>query len=534
MNEALTNLDTLTKVLQRSYAMYGKRLAVRDGEATLTYDELKDRALLIAAHLRSRGVKPGDRVLLVLQNCSEYLQLEHALILAGFVRICAIPRLHASEVLQQSLDALPAIAFIDSHWLNEADPALLQQMPCPIVRVGGMPETATAALRTTEAFENFLKPTDASKSFADSQPEDLVWFMYTSGSTGKPKGVMHTQKSISNMIIKALAAMVSARPEDVALHTAPLSHFSGVIAHVISAAGGANVVMDRFSPELLFDAVSTYGITVLPVVPTQLNMLTDYLRSTPRDTSGVRIVPYAGSAIAPDRLAAARQFFGNGLIQYYGSSEVPLPVTVLAPEDHTDTINELGLPRFASAGRPPVGVDVKIVDSKDNALPTGSTGEILVRSATASRGYWQNDAASREILDPEGFIRTGDVGVIDKEGFLFIVDRSKDMIVTGGFNVYPREVENTISTLAGVREVAVVSAPDEKWGEAIVAVVAPQPNVELTLEQVQAHCRAHLAGYKLPRRLMIVDTLSKSSTGKVQKKIYAQELWGDRQRRIGG
>ncbi len=530
----LTAKTTLADILLRSYDDYAERPALRDHKEAFTYRELKQRALRIGAHLRQRGVKRGDRVLLIMNNCSEYVQLEHALILAGFVRICAITRLHASEVVQLVADAGPTHAFIEAAWLQDAGADFLQRMPCPVVTVGNRTMLDSSMSTGLEDFAAFTTPAEGEQVYEPPQPDELMWFMYTSGSTGAPKGVMHTQYSISAMILNALRAMPLARPEDVALHTAPLSHFSGVIAHVVSAAGGENVALDRFDPAMLFDAVAEHRATVLPVVPTQLNMLTDYLNANPRDTSGIRIVPYAGSAIAPERLAAAKRFFDGALLQYYGSSEIPLPLTVLAAEDHIDTRNEQGMPRFASAGRAFPGVDIKILDLDNTPLPPGSTGEILARGPTVSKGYWGNPAASQEIQENDGFIRTGDVGMFDNDGFLFIVDRRKDMIVTGGFNVYPREVENAISAMPGVTEVAVVSAPDEKWGEAIVAVITPAPGVAITLEQVQAHCRQCLAGYKQPRRLLLVDALPKGSTGKVQKRLLSQQFWGDRQRKVGG
>jgi acyl-CoA synthetase (AMP-forming)/AMP-acid ligase II len=248
----------------------------------------------------------------------------------------------------------------------------------------------------------------------------------------------------------------------------------------------------------------------------------------------VRLVPYAGSAIAPDRLEAAKTHFGDALIQMYGASEAPMPLASLPPQDHVGHVNRLGLPRFASAGRQVDGVEVQIRDLDNTVLPAGERGEIVVRTPSVTPGYWNKPEATAEILEADGFCHTGDVGVIDEDGYLFLLDRKKDMIITGGFNVYPREVENALSGMPGVAEVAVVSAPSEQWGESIVAVIAPEPGAELTLEQVQHHCRASLAGYKVPRRLDLVDALPKGGTGKVLKRELARQYWGDAERRVGG
>lgn len=431
-------------------------------------------------------------------------------------------------------DADPAYAFIEESWLRGAGSDFLTALPCPAALVGTLDGGSRDVPAGIESFESFLTPVDITRTWATPQPDDLAWLMYTSGSTGTPKGVMHTHRTITAMVKNILQVMRTANQDDVAIHTAPLSHFSGAIAHAIWAVGGTNILLERFQPAELFEEVDRYGVTVLPVVPTQLNMLTDYLREAPRDCSGIRILPYAGSAIAPDRLAAAKGYFGDALVQYYGASEVPMPITALYPEDHVGTINELGLPRFAAGGRPIEGVEISIRDADNKPLEPGAHGEITVKSPAGSPGYWRNPEATSEILEPDGFIHTGDIGVFDRDGFLYIVDRKKEMIVTGGFNVFPREVENAIMTMPAVREVAVVSMPDQKWGEAIVAVVAPKPDQELTIEQVQAYCRERLAGYKIPRHLRLMNELPKGSTGKLLKRALKEEYWGAHERKIGG
>lgn len=525
---------TLAELLHHSYRTFASRTAVTDARGSLTYAELKGRALGIANQLARKGVRPGDRVALIMNNRTEYVQIEHALALGGYARVCAITRLHNSEVAHILSDAQPACLFVEAGWLANAGTDFLAKLPCPVVLVGGRDSADSVTPTNVETFESFVSAAPSMETHRAQSPHDLAWFMYTSGSTGTPKGVMHTNRSVIAMIRNTLQVMHTAGPDDVAIHTAPLSHFSGAIAMSLFAVGGRNVLLDRFQPGELFGAVAEHCATVLPVVPTQLNMLTDYLRQHPRDLSGIRIVPYAGSAIAPERLSAAQAFFGKALVQYYGASEVPMPITALYPEDHTDAMNELGLPRFAAAGRVIDGVEVSIRDNDNKPLAPGEPGEIVVKSPAGSIGYWRNEAATNEILEPDGFVHTGDVGVFDDAGFLFIVDRKKDMIVTGGFNVFPRELENVISRMPEVLEVAVVSAPDEKWGEAIVAVVAPQPGASMSLEQVQAHCRRYLAGYKVPRQLLLMDELPKGSTGKLQKRGLKERFWGARARRVGG
>jgi acyl-CoA synthetase (AMP-forming)/AMP-acid ligase II len=525
---------TVTELLSRSYIEHADRLAVEDSRESFTYAELARRAQLIAGRLRMEGLQPGDRVLLLLDNRSEFVQVEHAIAVGHYVRVAVNTRMHAAEVTHVVQDAAPAYAFIESGWLARAGADWVAQMPCPVVEVGGTDPGMTPSAPHLPNFPDFLTGPHGDLEFPPAAPEEPVWFMYTSGSTGMPKGVVHTHRTMSAMARMIRDALPSLNHTDAAVHTAPLSHMSGAVALAVTAAGGNNVMLHQFEPKSLFDLVDEKSATVIPVVPTQLNMLTGYLRDTPRDLSSIRLVPYAGSAIAPDRLEAAKTYFGDALVQMYGASETPMPLTSLPPQEHVGHVNELGLPRFASAGRPVAGVEIQIRDLDNTVLPAGERGEIVVRSPTVSPGYWNQPAATAEILEPDGFCHTGDVGVMDDEGYLFLVDRKKDMIISGGFNVYPREVENALSDMPGVAEVAVVSAPSQQWGESIVAVIAPEPGIELTLEQVQDHCRATLAGYKVPRQLALVDALPKGGTGKVLKRELAKRYWGDAERRVGG
>jgi acyl-CoA synthetase (AMP-forming)/AMP-acid ligase II len=323
-------------------------------------------------------------------------------------------------------------------------------------------------------------------------------------------------------------------PDDVILHTAPVSHFSGCILLAGVAVGATNALAERFDAAEVIASVDAGDVTVLPLVPTQINMVVDELATRDRISGplgGLRLVPYAGSAIAPAQAARAKRALGDVLIQFYASSEAPLPVTVLQPEDHTMDLGAGGHPRLSSAGRPSRFAEVMIADDGGAPLARGEVGEILVRGPTVSPGYWRQPEATAEAFIADGWVRSGDVGYLDDD-FLYLVDRRKDMIVTGGFNVYPREVENAIVTMDGVREVAVVGAPDLRWGEAICAIVVPADGATVTAERVIDHCRKEIGGYKVPKRVELVDALPTGGTGKVDKRAIRERLWAGMERRI--
>ncbi|MFF0492435.1 class I adenylate-forming enzyme family protein [Nocardia sp. NPDC004068] len=519
------------------YRDHADRVAVVDEDGSAPrYGELEERARRAANWFAVQGVSPGDRVVLVMRNRSEFVQLEHAFALGGFVRTALGPRLRDVEVRTIVEDARPSCLVVDEFWAEAASDEFFRELSVPVVFVGfgpsdSLPRTG-ADVHRFEALLSSAPATDAELPVI--RPADLCYLLYTSGSTGKPKGVIHTHSSILANIRNTRWALGDIDDSDRAVHTAPLAHMSGTIAMAVATAGGANSLLAKFDPDQVLDMVEHRGATIVPVVPTQLNALVERLSERPRDLRGLKRVAYAGSAITADRLADAKKFFDGKLVQLYGLSEAPMPVTALAAEDHIDRLNRAGLARSAAAGRPAPGVRVRIVDADGGALPCGERGEILVDGPTNCAGYWRNDQATNELFETGGWIRTGDIGIIDDDGYLFIVDRRKDMIVSGGFNVYPREVENALATMEGIAQVAVVSAPDSMWGEAVVAVIVPRPGVVLTLEQVQDHARERLAGYKIPRRLEIREELPTGSTGKVLKRVLADEFWSGAARRVGG
>lgn len=493
----------------------------------LTYGELGARARRVARAFRSLGAEPGDRVVILSPNSCEWAESYQGLALGGQVRVGLLPRLHPAELAQIAADADPSFALVDGAWLAEHGTAWIPPQVKEIVVLGGGEPHGRIP------YEEFVASgTDDELPLPDA--EDDAWLLYTSGSTGRPKGVRVTHRTVGALIRNAREVLPVLGPGDAALHTAPISHFSGGIADVVTASGGLNVYERAFDAARVADAAQGGEITVLPLVPTMITMLLEELatRGKPAGRIGnVRVLPYAGSAIQPDRAAKARAYFGEAMQQLYGASEAQLPITTLLPGDHVETTNERGLPRLASAGKVTPHVEVEIVDADRRPVSPGTSGEIRTRGDHVSAGYWRQPETTAETF-ADGWAHTGDVGYLDENGFLFLLDRRKDMIITGGFNVYPREIENVISELHGVREVAVVGAPDDRWGEAITAFVSTEPGPTLSPEGVLAHCRAHLGGYKVPKRVVFVDELPKTGTGKIQKQLLREKLWNGLQRRV--
>ncbi len=528
---ATREVEPVGSVLRRVYESRAEAVAVRDAHRELTYGDLRARAAQLAGALSGAGVKAGDRLMMVVPNGCEWIEIDHACYMGGIGRAAILARLHPHELEVIAADAEPSIVIVDGGWLQSAGTEWIPDGIEHLVVIGEMPTTDARAV----GYDEFTASGTVDE-LPLPDPDGLSWLMYTSGTTGKPKGVVYTQRTVGAMVRNVLSEMPDVGESDVALHTAPLSHFTGAVALAIFFVGGVNATHVSFQPAAVIDAIVARDANIVPLVPTQITMLLDELRQRvaagrSTDLSGLRLIPYAGSAMAPDRVATARKLFGDVLLQFYGTTESPMPLTALQPSEHTAAPGPSGLPRLASAGNANEHVGVRVLREDGVPAAAGEPGEIAVRGPQTMPGYWRNPEATAEVLH-DGWFVTGDVGYLDADGFLFIVDRKKDMIVTGGFNVYPREVENAISPLSGVREVAVVGSPSERWGEEIRAVISLVPDAGLTEEQVIDHCRKHIAGYKVPKRVEFVDDLPKSGTGKILKREIRADLWAGRERRV--
>jgi acyl-CoA synthetase (AMP-forming)/AMP-acid ligase II len=265
-----------------------------------------------------------------------------------------------------------------------------------------------------------------------------------------------------------------------------------------------------------------------------LNLMLPDAEASGRDFSSLRTILYGGSGIAPDRLGRAVKVFGDVFVQFFGLSETPMPLSALSQHDHRFDVREAPPPRLGSAGRVNPFVELRICDDGGAELPVGEVGEIVVRGDTVMSGYWGKPAETAAMIDADGWAATGDLGRFDEQGYLYIVDRKRDMIVTGGYNVYPAEVENAIAALEEVQEVAVVGVPDDRWGESVKAVVVPRPGMRLTETDIVECCTQRLAGYKKPRSVDFVDELPKTGSGKLMRRKVREPYWEGRERSVGG
>lgn len=499
----------ITQALHRQIQRAPDTLAIIDGEVRLSWLQLGERVARFAGAVRALGLGPGDRVAILARNGAH--SIEHVLgtLWAGGVINPVNLRWTPDEMAWSLVDCDTRILIIAPEF-EPLLPEIRAKAPClrHILSLGEA--LAYVAVARRDWFDAALPVDDALR-----HNDDLAAILYTGGTTGRPKGVM---LSHANILCSAMGTLVQpgCRPGEVFLHAAPLFHIGAISGFMIALFGGCtSVIVPGFEPVVVLEAIAEHRVSDLFLVPTMLRMLLDHPRFGAVDTASVKGIRYGAAPIDDALLDRAIDAFPNArFCQAYGMTELSPTCCLLPPEDHSAGARAGG--RGRSAGRATIFCEVRIVDQEDIELPRGSVGEIVVRGPTVMQGYWNRPAETAEAVRG-GWMHTGDLGWMDTAGYVTVVDRLKDMIITGGENVYSAEVENAIATHPFVAAVAVIGRPDEQWGERVHAVIVLRPGANASAADIQAHCRGNLAGYKMPRSITFVDALPLSGAGKVLK-----------------
>ncbi|HZQ78624.1 MAG TPA: long-chain fatty acid--CoA ligase [Acidimicrobiia bacterium] len=520
-------MNTATLLLQAA-TRHPDQIAARFGERAVDYATFADRAARLGNGLRSLGLETGDRVAIVQRNGIELLETVYGALLAGLAVVPINMRLHPREIAFIANDS-GCRAIVHTGEFNAGLDSVAADMGDVRARISTAPSHGE---QDYEALLDGGKPLDRA---IDVHPEAVAWLFYTSGTTGRPKGVMWTHRTVHNLVLSYLADIYSMQPSDVVLHAAPLSHGSGTVALSAIARAAQNVILHTpsFDTATLFGLVERHGVTNIAfLAPTQIVKMLDEYEPGRYDLTSLRCIVYGGAPMYTDHLRRALETFGPIFVQVFGQGESPLTISYLSALEHVRWWQE-GHERLTSAGIPRTGIEIRIGDDDDNTLALGETGEILCRGEIVMPGYWRNPQATADTLRG-GWLHTGDVGKLDERGYLYVLDRSKDMVVSGGNNIYPREVEDVLQTHPAVAECAVIGIPDEYWGEAVHAIVCLNDGEQASAEELLAYCVAHLASYKKPRSFEFRDALPKNAYGKIMKRELREEYWGGHDRRVGG
>ena len=500
--------------LRRARRLHPDAIAASDGERAITFAEFADRVARVAGGLRDAGVQRGDRVAVLMLNSLRYFELYYAVPLAGAVIVPLNIRWNPAEIGFALSDSGTRLLVVDDYFARMA-PALRAGLPDLQFLFAGN-STCPEGMGDYEA-----RMAAASAVALDGQlpdEEDVVALFYTSGSTGGPKGVMLTHRNLYANAMQGTVAQAINR-DWVWLHGAPMFHVAdGTLAYALVMQGGRSCFLAAFDPEGFLKAVERYRVTHTFVVPAMLNAVVNHPAFDRYDTSSLRLVMYGASPMPLDLLRRAREKLRCQFAQGYGLTESSPTLTYLPPEDHVlENAGEQFAP-VKSAGRPLLGVEVRVVDPMDREVPAGDAGEIVARGDNIMKGYWNQPAITADTLRG-GWLHTGDIGMFDARGYLYILDRKKDMIKPGGENVYSPEVESMIASHPDVLEVAVIGVADERWGESIKAVVVRRPGSALTEQALMDYCRERMAHFKCPTSVDFMDALPKGGTGKVQKTV---------------
>ncbi|HWK95625.1 MAG TPA: AMP-binding protein [Pseudolabrys sp.] len=472
--------------------------AALGSRVVMTYGELALRAARLAGALRSKfKLNPGDRVAIAAKNAPDYLALLYGVWHAGLAAVPANAKLHGAE-LGYILEHSGARICIASPGI---DAEIASHAPRSLERL----------ITIGSADYNALFDADAIAAVPRSG-DDLAWLFYTSGTTGKPKGAMLTHRNIAWASHAYGAEVDPVTPGDAILHAAPMSHGSGLYIMQHVARLGVQIVPESgaFEADEIFGLFDRWPNTSMFAAPTMIKRLVDSAADC--NAANIRTLIWGGAPMYVEDCLKALDRFGPRLAQIYGQGESPMTITTLSKQDIANRDHPRWRERLGSAGRPYACVDVIVADANDKPLPPGETGEILVGGDVVMAGYWRNEEATSASLRG-GWLHTGDVGAFDADGYLTLKDRSKDLIISGGSNIYPREVEEVLLTHPAVREVSVIGRPDADWGEAVVAyVVGEAPPAEL-----DALCLARIARFKRPKDYVFVDALPKNNYGKILK-----------------
>jgi acyl-CoA synthetase (AMP-forming)/AMP-acid ligase II len=514
---------SLPRLLERVTADYAERTAVIEGQHRLTYAQLAQTTQRVSNGLLAAGIRPGDRVGILMPNCLEYIPILYGVLGAGAV-LTQLPARASASDFRYFLNAAESTTLIYHHYFDAAVEDITADCPTvgTVIRLGSG-NTPVGALD----YAALLAAVDSTPCGVAIRDDDLAFIGFTSGTTGIPKGVKQTHASWLHYSVTAGLEIGDTRPGEVFAHGAPLTHFSQIFLMPTFMRGGTNVILPGLDPDTLLSAITTQRITATALVPTVIYLLLARDDVADFDLSSLRTVIYAGSPMSPAQLERAVEVFGQIFVQAYAGSE-PGFVSCLRKEDHISAGPRRQ--RLASAGRPMYHVDVSIRDNAGTDVERGQPGQIWVRQPGQIVGYL--DAALDAEAIQDGWVRSGDIGYRDDDGFLYIVDRTKDMIITGGFNVFPRQIEDVLNTHPAVQQSAVIGVPDPKWGEAVKAFIVANsdqpPDADALIELVRHHKGAVWA----PKSVEFVDQLPLNPVGKVDKKLLRQRYWASQPRQV--
>lgn len=509
-------MELAVDYIRQGAQRYGDNVAVYFGDEQLTFRQVDEMSNRFANVLIGSGLAKGDKLAILAGNGLWTVALDFACVKAGIARVPLNGRLSVDEH-ERMIAGTDTTTLVHDSDLTAPAGALRERITGLTVFGLGAQAAGGGADLVVAAGE-----VSANDPQVPLTADDPLLILHTSGTTGVLKAATHTQGTYAAVASNILENVFSPEPGSVMLHAASLIHASGTFVLPYWVRGAASAILPGFEPAGFLDAVARYQATEVNMVPTMLGMLLASGQVGQADLSSLKTILYGASPMPRPLIGRAMDEMGPIFMQYYGQTEAPLVITVLSKDDHRDP-SLLG-----SCGRAAKGVEIRLVgeDGEDgDEVGVGEIGEMVVRTPSQMVGYYDADELNLEMITSDGWIRTRDMAYVDERGYYFLVDRRSDMIISGGYNVYPREVEDALATHPAVAECAVVGAPDPTWVEAVTAFVSVVPGVEVTEAELQQTVRDTLAGYKVPKQIVFTDTIPKSAVGKILRRALRDPLW---------
>ncbi len=505
-------------IISRAVEQYADNICVVEGDKKITFREVGQHINQLANALLGLGLQKGDRVGVLMGNSWRCVEVDYGIIKGGLVRVPLNARQSPSELILQMTEAEAKAIIVGPEYVEQVQ-SMAPQM-----------STVTHYIATERVPSGWLNYDRFVAGAASTEPdvvvdkEDMHSFQYTSGTTGRPRAAIQDHGAWLSANLFYLAEMDTIRDSDAILHVAPMTHAAAVFMLPHFVRGARQVVLKRFDPQEVLEAIQKEKITFVVLIPTMIYMLLAYPDLRKYDHRSLKTILYATSPMSVEKLKEAIGIFGPVFQQGYGMTEAIPPVAHFAKEDHVVDGPPEKVKRLGSCGRPVIGVEVRLVDEEGNDVKTGEIGQIICRGGNLMKGYWKRPEDTERALR-NGWLYTRDLARVDEDGFLYIVDRLDDMIISGGFNVYPREVEEALYAHPAVYEAAVVPVPDDKWGELVKAVVVLKPGTSATEQEIIDFCGTRLTGFKKPRSVDFVEALPKSPVGKILRRAVREKYW---------
>jgi long-chain acyl-CoA synthetase len=518
---------SIERILPRARALYPDRPAINNGSAWLTFEQLGKRVDALVAALSSLGLARGDRIALLDINSPTCLECYYACAHAGYVFVPLNSRLAAPELTYILADCAATVLIASPPFF-----AAVESLRTQVTALRTIVATASD-LAEAQAYEDLIAKYHGRPSAApwEATPGDIAQIYYTSGTTGEPKGVCLTYGNMTTSAVDTIIGL-GMDWDDCWLHAAPLFHLVSACAVFAMPLLGARQVALPFSPDGFLGAIGQWRITVTSLPPTLMNLICSHPNIATSDVSSLRLVMYGGSPMPLGVLSKAFEVLPTSYMHTYGITETSGIVTLLRPDEIRPNGNEDEIRVTGSAGHPVPNIGVEIMDGAGAIMSAGEVGEIVVSGPRLMAGYWNKPQATAEAIQ-DGWYHTGDLGYLDGQRNLYIVDRKKDMIVSGGENVYSVEVENILSTHPDVLECTVIGIPSDEWGEAVHAVIVTRGEENPAAEDIAAFCRGKIANYKIPKSISIAaDPLPKTGPGKIAKRLIRDAFWQGRKTKI--